>query len=171
MSQGRKIVEMKIPSLAKAFGVISGFLIAVMILLMTAEVLMRYFLKAPIEWEVDVTGFLMVASVFFGGAYTLLTEGHVRVDILIEKLSSEKKATCLLFGYVLTLLFVVFMSYYATLDFIKAYRLSEMTSGTEPLPFYPVKLTIVIGSYLLCLALISEIVQCYFDRKKESPKI
>ena len=166
----KKVYSFKtvLPFLSKSLGLISGFLISFMILLMTAEVLMRYLFKSPIGWEVDVTGFLMVASVFFGGAYTLLTEGHVRVDMLLDKLSSAKKNTLLMLGYTLTLFFMVFLSYYATLDFSKAYRLSEMTSGTDPLPFYPVKLTMVIGSYLICLQLVYQILGCYFERKKEN---
>jgi TRAP-type mannitol/chloroaromatic compound transport system permease small subunit len=157
-----------IPGASRIAGVISGAIILSIMGLMTAEVLMRYFIGKPIEWELDVVENLLIATVFLGGAYTLSKEGHVRVDIVLKALSPYHRYCLLAFGHIMGLIFMLFLSYYVSSDSLRSYRLHEMTSGIVPLPYFPVKLTMAIGSYLLCLQLIAKILQYVSLMKNDS---
>jgi TRAP-type mannitol/chloroaromatic compound transport system permease small subunit len=64
------------------FGKAFGWLIVLMTLGMSYEVLVRYGFNAPTSWSLDVS-FIMYGTMFMmGGAYTLSRGGHVRGDFI-----------------------------------------------------------------------------------------
>jgi len=50
------------------------------------EVFMRYALNAPTEWVYDVSWMIFSAVFLLGGAYTMIENRHVRVDIIYSTL-------------------------------------------------------------------------------------
>lgn len=138
-------------------GYISGIFALGIMILMCAEVAFRYIFSSPIEWEIDVVESLIVACVFMGAAYTLSKEGHVRVDIIIMRLSASKKRYLLALGHLFSLVFVVILTYYLADDAIRSFELKEMTSGVVPLPYFPIKALAAFGSLLLALQLLTQI--------------
>jgi TRAP-type mannitol/chloroaromatic compound transport system permease small subunit len=69
-------------SLSAWFGKGFGWLIMLMTLGTSYEVLSRYLLNAPTPWAFDVS-FIMYGTLFMmGGAYTLSLGGHVRGDFV-----------------------------------------------------------------------------------------
>ena len=71
---------------------LSGFLIAFIMLVMSAHVLMRYFLLMPIKWAVEITEYLMVWITFLGVAWVLRENAHIRVDIISTRLKPRAQA-------------------------------------------------------------------------------
>ena len=64
------------------FGKTFGWLIVLMTLGTSYEVVVRYIFNAPTPWSLDVS-FIMYGTLFMmGGAYTLSRGGHVRGDFL-----------------------------------------------------------------------------------------
>lgn len=64
------------------FGKTFGWLIMLMTLGVSYEVFVRYVLRSPTAWSLDVS-FIMYGTLFMmGGAYTLSRGGHVRGDFL-----------------------------------------------------------------------------------------
>ena len=69
-------------SLSAWFGKTFGWLIMLMTIGVTYEVIVRYIFNAPTSWSLDVS-FIMYGTLFMmGGAYTLSRGGHVRGDFL-----------------------------------------------------------------------------------------
>lgn len=56
-------------------------------LLVTAEVVMRYFLNLSLVWGVEITEYLLLYMTFLGTAWLLKREGHVKVEILASQLN------------------------------------------------------------------------------------
>ncbi|SDD28204.1 TRAP-type mannitol/chloroaromatic compound transport system, small permease component [Paracoccus isoporae] len=64
------------------FGKTFGWLIMMMTIGVSYEVFVRYVLRSPTAWSLDVS-FIMYGTLFMmGGAYTLSRGGHVRGDFL-----------------------------------------------------------------------------------------
>ena len=63
-------------------GYAAGLLVAVSALLLTWEVLMRYFLGQPSDWALELCILMLIASTFLAAAYTLAARGHVNIDIV-----------------------------------------------------------------------------------------
>ena len=64
-------------------------LLAIMMLLTSADVLGRYFFNSPIEGTYELVGFLLVLVLAAGLAHCQLEKGNVRVKIIYDR-QSEK---------------------------------------------------------------------------------
>jgi TRAP-type mannitol/chloroaromatic compound transport system permease small subunit len=82
------------------FGKTFGWLVILMTLGMSYEVLVRYAFNAPTSWSLDVS-FIMYGTLFMmGGAYTLSRGGHVRGDFIYRLWSVRTQATVDLILYI-----------------------------------------------------------------------
>jgi TRAP-type mannitol/chloroaromatic compound transport system permease small subunit len=87
--------------LSAGFGKTFAWLIILMTLGMSYEVLVRYLFNSPTPWALDVS-FIMYGTLFMmGGAYTLSQGGHVRGDFLYRLWSPRTQATVDLVLYIL----------------------------------------------------------------------
>lgn len=68
-------------------GYAAGLLVAVSALVLTAEVLLRYFLGSPSDWALELCIYMLIASTFVSAAYTLAAKGHVNIDIVDHLMS------------------------------------------------------------------------------------
>ncbi len=93
-----------IDKLNSKIGIVISFLTGLLVIVVCYDVISRYFFKSSsvavqeLEWHLFSVIFLM------GAAYTLLTENHVRVDVIYVRLSEKKKAWINIFG---TLFFLI----------------------------------------------------------------
>ena len=110
-------------------GKISTTLMLLLLANVFYDVVARYFFKyssiglQELEWHIFASMFLL------GIAYTLKEEGHVRVDILYEKISLKNRAWINCIGCVLFLLPFCALVIWYSYDFaLESYHLNE-TSG------------------------------------------
>lgn len=81
-----------IERLVRLAALAGGAAVVVITLLVSYDVLMRYFLNEPQLFVDELAGFLQVAIIFLGLAYTFLAGGHVRVDLLTTQLAPRRRA-------------------------------------------------------------------------------
>ncbi len=55
------------------------------------DVILRYCFNRPIHWMLEITEYIMLYVPFLGAALVLKEEGHIRVDIIINRLSERKR--------------------------------------------------------------------------------
>ena len=61
-----------------------GFTLVLMVWV-TATVFARYAINKPIASSDEVSGFMFLCLVFLGMGYTLLSQGHIRLDLILGK--------------------------------------------------------------------------------------
>lgn len=71
--------------------VIAGGLLAIMALIVSYNVLMRYFIGKPPVWAIETTEYILVFSTFLAAAWVLKQDGHVKIDILVIRLSKKSQ--------------------------------------------------------------------------------
>jgi TRAP-type C4-dicarboxylate transport system permease small subunit len=85
--------------IADAAGVLAGAATLVLTAMVTGGVVARRVLNAPLLFVEEVSGYLVLAIVFLGLAYTLKDGGHIRVDIVLGRLTGgvrrATQAACL----------------------------------------------------------------------------
>jgi TRAP-type C4-dicarboxylate transport system permease small subunit len=64
---------------------LSIIIIAVITVMITVEVITRYFFNIPIPGSVEIGGFALVYITFLGAPWLLRREGHVRMDFLVSR--------------------------------------------------------------------------------------
>ncbi|MCG6965991.1 MAG: TRAP transporter small permease subunit [Chromatiaceae bacterium] len=117
-----------------------GALSAILLLLLVSnvfyDVVMRYLFNdvsigmQELEWHLYSMIFL------FGVAYALKTDGHVRVDVIYERLSPKKRAVIDILGTVLLLWpFCFLVADYAIAFAYEAYDIGEKSGDPGGLPY------------------------------------
>jgi TRAP-type C4-dicarboxylate transport system permease small subunit len=113
---------------SRAGGYAAGAVVFLLMLLIAAGVFSRRVLGAPLLAVDEVSGYLLLAIVFLGLAYTMRAGGHIRADIVLAHVPLraravlETVATLLAGGFAATLLagsWILVAEYYArgTLSF------------------------------------------------------
>ena len=71
--------------------ILAGLLTILLILIVGYEVVMRYFFHVPVGWVVEVCEYLLLYLTFFGSAWLLREDRHIRVDILLASLNQRSR--------------------------------------------------------------------------------
>ena len=69
--------------------IVTSITLASCVLLVNANVIMRYFFNSPIRWSEQIVTSLFVWTVFIGSAFAYRNHSHLGVDVLV-KLFPEK---------------------------------------------------------------------------------
>jgi TRAP-type C4-dicarboxylate transport system permease small subunit len=71
---------------------VASVLIGGILLLVVVDVVLRYFFNRPIKGVTDVCGMALVFITSLGMAWLLKEEGHVKIDIVLVRLSPRPQA-------------------------------------------------------------------------------
>ena len=143
--------------LADIFGRFSEWLLIVLMALVLVEVFFRYAMEQPLMVADEFGGYLLVAMIFLGGAYTWRQKGHIRVTALVGRLPLKASRWLRLVTLVIAFAASVMLSLssynYVTFSFARGMR-SPTWLHT---PLQGPQMTLLIGFILLSLLLIIEI--------------
>jgi TRAP-type mannitol/chloroaromatic compound transport system permease small subunit len=145
-----------ITATSKAVGSVAMYLVFLMIGILFFETVSRTVFNHPWIWTVEMAQFVMAAYYTLGGAYTLLMDGHVRMDLLYARWSPKNKALAdvltavIVIGYLVILLVGGFMS----LEYSLRYKQKSYSSWAPQVT--PIKIIMVFGMVLMTLQVIAE---------------
>ena len=109
----------------------------------------------------EVQWYMFGMIFLLGAGYTMLKNGHVRVDVLAAKLSERRQIMVDIIGilvfYLPVCLFVLWLSVPMA---IESYVHHEVSSNAGGLLRWPVKALIPLGFVLLSLAGVSHLIKC-----------
>ncbi len=107
-----------------------------------------------LQWQLFAVIFLL------GASYTLRENGHVRVDVLYDRLTARQRVLVNLIGHALLLLpFCIFMMWISFPWAIQAWRIWENSPDPGGLPLYPIKTVLPVAFVFLFLQGVSEIIK------------
>ena len=151
-----------IDKLSAWLGQIFSWLIVAMTMLITWEVISRYFFNKPHAWVFDTTIIMYGTLFMMAGAYTLAKDGHVRGDVLYGFFDARTQA-----GWDLLLYIVFFIPGVVALTFVgyefagDSWKIREHSSTVaDGPPLYHFKSVIPIAGGMLLLQGIAEIIRC-----------
>ena len=139
-----------------------SWLILVLTLITSYDVLMRYLFKAPTRWAFDASYMLYGTLFMMGGAYTLSRNGHVRGDMIYRNLPPRVQATLDLVLYIVFFFPGVIALVWAGYHFAAfSWAIGErsMNSPGGP-PIYPLKTVIPVAAFFLLLQGVAETIRC-----------
>lgn len=106
----------------------------------------------------DFAGYFLGASTFFAIAYAMQKNELVRVSIILNLANPRAQRwmeiICCIVGLALSLL----MTYYFSTLIIESYLYNDQSYGMVRIPLWIPQLPFVIGSGILCIALIDNLV-------------
>jgi TRAP-type C4-dicarboxylate transport system permease small subunit len=146
-----------VETLSRIGAVAGGAGIVILMVLATAGAIGRKF-GQPVPDVLEACETIMFASVFLGMAYVALQRGHINVTMFTQRLSSRTQ-TILDIG-VLLLAAVVFglLTWSSWVLAWQWFVMREVRLGVFPWPVWPFRFLFVVGMGLICLQLISIVV-------------
>ena len=128
---------------------LSGVLIIFAMLVVCTDVSSRFFWNYPIMWVPEITALSLLFIAFLGTTWLLKEEGHVRVDIILARVSPRTQALLGIFASIIGIFTCLFLVWYGiqvswqfTAEGIADPTILELPKG-------PISTIIPIGSFLL----------------------
>ena len=138
-----------------------GYVAAIMIVVSTVaisfEVVARYVLHQPHDWNLELNIFLLIGSTFLAAANTQMKRGHVSIEILDGLMPPRWNRWRHLLSDLLSLAFCGFVTFYIWKHFYQAWEGGWVTSSTwAPKEWIPYAL-MGLGMTMLSLQMLVQI--------------
>ena len=136
--------------------------LACMMMLITADVFLRFFFNLPIEGSLEMIRFILVLTILFGIPYATARKQHITIDIITSKLSAKTRSVQESIVLLIALIFSIIVIWRTTLFAMKQYKINWITVVLE-MPYYPFILAVAFGFALMacvfCIQLLRNIEQ------------
>jgi C4-dicarboxylate transporter DctQ subunit len=130
---------------------LSGFIIVMMMLSISYEVVMRYFFNAPTSWVIDFSGYMQQILVLLGGAWVLKVGGHTKIDLFSERLQGRKRSVHNLLSSSIGFLACAIFFWKGLEATLGAYQRGEFLYRDVEIPSALLLMFFPIGLFLLCI--------------------
>lgn len=139
-----------------------GFIAIIFILAMmgftVTDIFLRYVFRAPILGNLEVIEYLMVVAGFLGVAWCAVNNGHLKVDMIMNRLPSRTQAVT---DSITLAMGTAVVAIVAWQSFVKAQevRLDQVASAFLNIPAYPFYLVVGVSYGLLFLAMLPILIE------------
>ncbi|RLB05231.1 MAG: hypothetical protein DRG83_02965 [Deltaproteobacteria bacterium] len=136
-------------SLTVLFAWIASLLLAFSVLAVCVDVVLRYFFNRPIGWVLQVTEYILLYIPFLAATWVLREEAHVKVDLLVNRLSPRIQLFLNFVTSIIGALVMLALSYYGLQVTVDFYIRNVPTLEYYKIPEWIVLLAIPMGSSLM----------------------
>ncbi|AXH09342.1 C4-dicarboxylate ABC transporter permease [Malaciobacter halophilus] len=143
-----------IDRLSKGGAYLSGLLLIILVSLILLEIFLRSFFDISTMIADEYSGYLYLASIFFGLAYTFSSDSHIRINIVTSKLSKKANKKIDIFAAVITLGVLLFAFYRTVLLTYDSYEFEMVSENVSETPIYLTQLAMPLGIAIFILAVI-----------------
>ena len=127
------------------------YLVFVMMFILILSFVTRNIINIPLIWIIEMAQFVMTGYYLLGGGYSMLTDDHVRMDLIYSKLKDKTKA----FLDSLTSVFLVFylvVLFYGSISSLTYTIETNQRLFTAWAPYvWPIKSIMTFGILLMLL--------------------
>lgn len=137
-------------------GYICGLAVLAMVLIISFEVVARYLFNSPTSWVTEYSLYIFVGASFLAAGYAHLEDSHIRVEILVDSVSTPTRQTLLRVSTWAALAFVIVAAWQMILFVGSEYKGGAKAWGLLATPLWLPETPVALGLALLGLAFISE---------------
>ena len=128
---------------------LAGIILVFIMLSVGLDVILRYFFNSPMIWVTEVTECLLLYITFLGTGWLLRDEGHVKVDIILNRLKPESTAFLGILSSLVGIFVSIMLAIYGMGVTWNYLRRGIYTPTAMEIPVAAILLIIPIGSFLL----------------------
>ena len=149
--------EVGVSRLNDALGVVGAVILVAMLLMIVANVVLRYAFNSPISWVDQIATYGVVYVTFIGAPRVLARRGHVSVDILESLLSAAGRRRLMVFIDAVGLVYCVAFSLLAAREIQRIVARDAQFSDAFTVSQWVVYIVIPLGSSLLALQFLAHL--------------
>ncbi len=106
----------------------------------------------------DFAGFCMAASSFLGLAHTYRRNEHIRVGILVDRLSGRRRRILEVLCLLASTFLVAYFAWYALDMVITSYQINDVSQGLVAVPLWIPQSGMALGLAIMSIALFEDLV-------------
>ena len=136
---------------------LAGASLIFIVLSVSVDVALRFFLNRPMGWVVEVSEYIIVGSAFLAAAWVLKKEGHISVDVLVNLFKLKNRMLIIVITSIVGTIICLLFTWWGVVTTL--YHFDEGTIlgwKTLELPFAPLLMVIPIGFLLLFIQFIRQ---------------
>lgn len=153
---------------SQATMLVTGAAVLVITLLITYDVLMRYFFNEPQLFVDELTSFILVGIIFLGTGPTFYRGGHIRVDLVINHLRPQTQGKLRIITLSIGLALLGVVTHETLVSAWVAYRM-ERVSAVMLYPIWIAMLLVPLGLALMAFFMGVDLYrECRARRGKET---
>ncbi|CAM4025817.1 TRAP transporter large permease subunit [Bordetella tumulicola] len=144
-------------ALSRASGTVATVALILMAFSMCYEIFSRYVLNSPTAWATEISGYLLVATVFFGLAAAQASNSHVQVELWVDRLSATARLQVELLCQWLALLFCVVLAWQMASFNAREYVNDTRDWGLLSTPQWIPELAVSLGLLTFCMSILVDL--------------
>ncbi len=155
MPKAVKIFVHAIDATNKIVGRFAMYLVFLMIGILLYEPITRNLFGISSIWAVEMAQFTMAAYYLLGGGFSLILQGHVRMDLLYGRWSEKKQAKVDAITGLFLIFYLVFLLYgaYSSIEYAVMYGQKNRSAWAPYMA--PIKIIMGVGVLLMLLQTIA----------------
>jgi len=142
-----------------SFAWIGSSLIGLVMVLTAVDALGRYIFNFPLAGVLEVSESSMVILVFSNLLYCHLTIGHVSLEFDLLKTYPKAKMMARYLVSLVGLTYLGLLTWKSCEVALYSLKIRETSWGSYPVPLYLAKIAVFVGSGLLCIYILVEIIE------------
>lgn len=146
-------------ALNHAGGIIAGVFIIASALIITNEVIWRYYLHHPHTWNLELNVFLLIGATFLAANYAQMRRAHVGTEVLQNLMPARWNRRRIFAGDVLSALLCLFVAVMVLQYDWQAWSQGWTTDSTWAPPLWIPYTLIGVGMVLITLEYVVQIVE------------
>lgn len=140
-----------VDTISESVGKFFSFILPIIMFIIVYETIMRYGFNSPTTWVNELSINLISPYFLFGGAYALLKQSHVNMDLFYSRFSLRTRATLDVFTSILFYCFIGVL-FWKGLDWsVKSLKTLDNSGPPLYFPTYPSKLLLPTAAFLFLL--------------------
>lgn len=150
MTRIRRAIEL-VNGFNERLGRVLCFALLGIMLIQVSDVALRYFFNAPTIWAMDVNTMTFTGICFLAGAYALLHDTHVKLDILYRNWSPRRRLIIDMITLPLAMAAICFVIWKGWDALWWAIKTNQHGQSYWAPPLWPVKLCLPLGGLLMLI--------------------
>lgn len=142
---------------------ISSILMAAITLVLFANVIFRYFVKAPLFWANELSIFMFAWATFFGGSLGLKYGTQAAITFLQDKLAEKNQRILQIITYVIVLASLGFLVY---ISFDWIVNLTDTKSSALRIPMWIPYLSVPVGLTFAFIHMLDQFIDLFRKNKQ-----
>ncbi len=131
------------------FAIIAGIILIFLMLIVCADVTLRYFFDSPLIWAMEVTQVCLLYITFLVAAWLLRREGHTKMDIVLTRFNPDTQAVINIITSIISALIWLLLTWYGALVTCGHFQRGTFAFSIMEFPLAPIEIIIPVGSLLL----------------------
>jgi len=151
MAHGIKRIAEFIDAASHRMGHIFCYLVFVIMVITTVDVVARYAFNQPLLWGWILNRQLFGVFILFAGIFTMCKGEHIRIEILYDHFPRKYKLISRMIALGCFLIFMGVLVWQSSWMGWNSFSIGERAAGTFRIPVYPFKMLIPILAFFFLL--------------------